>query len=152
MLFSALSTPCSEALENSLSILRPHVSIWKRGRYLFCARRKGERRDTWDASPSSSGSCFELRRAGRRDRKNEEPRGISGRAPALLKAAWKTQTSVERRKMVFSQHSGAAQLITSDNPEQTGAIRACFHPRDPAQMLPGLDVFQEGYMHVHCPS
>lgn len=29
MLFSALSTPCSKALENSLSILRPHVSIWK---------------------------------------------------------------------------------------------------------------------------
>lgn len=148
MLFSALSTPCSQALENSLSILRPHVPIWKWGPYLFCARCKGERRDAWDASPSSSGSCCELRRAG----KNEEPRGISGKAPALLKAAWKTQTSVEKGKMVFSQHSGAAQLITSDNPEQTGAIRACFHPRDPAQMLPGFDIFQEGYRDGHCPS
>lgn len=39
MLFSALSTPCS-AFENSLSILRPHVSIWKWGPYLFCAHSK----------------------------------------------------------------------------------------------------------------
>lgn len=150
MLFSALSTPCSKALENSLSILRPHTSIWKRGQYLFFSYAAKERGGTFEMRlPPRATLLSSWRWEMGRTESHEAPPGklqYCFRLPGKLRPWWK------EGKMSFPSSLGqnnSSPLIAQSELELSERV---FILMTQPQVLPGLDVFQEGCTDVHCPS